>query len=43
MSSPAQKETQATVAEIGDKYKYGFVTDNEMEMAPKCLSEDTVG
>jgi len=42
MSSPAQKETQATVAEIGDKYKYGFVTDIEMEKAPKGLSEDTV-
>ncbi len=40
--SPAQKETQSTVAEIGDKYKYGFVTDIEMERAPKGLSEDTV-
>jgi Fe-S cluster assembly protein SufB len=39
MSSPA---TQKTVAEIGDKYKYGFVTDIEMERAPKGLSEDTV-
>ena len=30
------------VAEIGEKYKYGFVTDIEMERAPKGLSEDTV-
>jgi len=35
-------ETKAQVAEIGDKYKYGFVTDIEMERAPKGLSEDTV-
>jgi Fe-S cluster assembly protein SufB len=42
MSSPAQLETKAQVAEIGDKYKYGFVTDIEMDMAPKGLSEDTV-
>lgn len=26
----------------GDKYKYGFVTDIEMEKAPKGLSRDTV-
>ena len=26
----------------GEKYKYGFVTDIEMETAPKGLSEDTV-
>ena len=42
MSSAAQKETQKQVAEIGDKYKYGFVTDIEMERAPKGLTEDTV-
>ena len=42
MSSVAQTETRNTVAEIGDKYKYGFVTDIEMDMAPKGLSEDTV-
>jgi len=35
-------ETREKVAEIGDKYKYGFVTDIEMERAPKGLSEDTV-
>ena len=27
---------------LGEKYKYGFVTDIEMERAPKGLSEDTV-
>ena len=26
----------------GEKYKYGFVTDIESDMAPKGLSEDTV-
>ncbi len=35
-------ETRTQVAEIGEKYKYGFVTDIEMERAPKGLSEDTV-
>jgi Fe-S cluster assembly protein SufB len=35
-------ETKQQVAEIGEKYKYGFVTDIEMERAPKGLSEDTV-
>src|SRR6266478_8825167 len=35
-------ETRQQVAEIGEKYKYGFVTDIEMERAPKGLSEDTV-
>ena len=35
-------ETKQQVAEIGEKYKYGFVTDIEMDMAPKGLSEDTV-
>jgi Fe-S cluster assembly protein SufB len=41
MSSIAQ-ETREQVASIGDKYKYGFVTDIEMERAPKGLSDDTV-
>ena len=27
---------------LGEKYKYGFVTDIEMERAPKGCSEDTV-
>jgi len=35
-------ETKEQVAELGGKYKYGFVTDIEMERAPKGLSEDTV-
>ncbi|MBI3675511.1 MAG: Fe-S cluster assembly protein SufB [Proteobacteria bacterium] len=35
-------ETKLAVAELGEKYKYGFVTDIEMERAPKGLSEDTV-
>ncbi len=35
-------ETKQQVAEIGEKYKYGFVTDIEMDMAPRGLSEDTV-
>ena len=39
----AVKETSERVADIaGEKYKYGFVTDIEMERAPKGLSEDTV-
>ena len=45
MSSPAsdvKKETRDAVAALGEKYKYGFVTDIEMERAPKGLSEDTV-
>jgi Fe-S cluster assembly protein SufB len=40
MSSAA--ETKNTVATLGEKYKYGFVTDIETERAPKGLSEDTV-
>ena len=45
MSSAAtdtKKETRDAVAALGEKYKYGFVTDIEMERAPKGLSEDTV-
>ena len=38
----AAVETRAKVAALGEKYKYGFVTDIEMERAPKGLSEDTV-
>src|ERR1700743_671878 len=41
MSSIAT-ETRDQVAALGEKYKYGFVTDIEMERAPKGLSEDTV-
>lgn len=42
MSSAAQNQTRQTVAELGDTYKYGFVTDIETERAPKGLNEDTV-
>ena len=38
----AAPDTRKQVAEIGEKYKYGFVTDIEMERAPKGLNEDTV-
>src|SRR6201992_4452208 len=41
MSSIAT-ETREQVAALGEKYKYGFVTDIEMERAPKGLSADTV-
>ncbi len=36
------QETHDQVAEITGDYKYGFVTDVDMEMAPKGLSEDIV-
>jgi len=39
----AKAQTIERVNELtDDKYKYGFVTDVEMETAPKGLSEDTV-
>ena len=38
----AVTETKKAVAELGEKYKYGFVTDIEMERAPRGLTEDTV-
>src|SRR5580704_11337397 len=39
----AVQETTERVADIaGEKYKYGFVTDIEMERAEKGLSEVTV-
>ena len=37
----AAVETREKVSELGEKYKYGFVTDIEMERAPKGLNEDT--
>src|SRR5258706_10166315 len=40
--SQAVIDTRKQVAELGDKYKYGFVTDIEMERAPKGLNEDVV-
>jgi len=36
------QETREHVADITGDYKYGFVTDVEMDMAPKGLSEDIV-
>src|SRR5690348_713920 len=38
----AIQETRERVAILGEKYKYGFITDIEMERAPRGLSEDTV-
>ncbi len=38
----AAVETREKVAELGEKYKYGFITDIEMERAPRGLTEDTV-
>ncbi len=35
-------QTVETVRSLGEKYKYGFVTDIESETAPKGLDEDTV-
>ncbi len=40
---PAVQETIDAVAEIDvDKYKYGFSTDIEADMAPKGLNEDVI-
>ena len=33
-------ETVKTVKSVGEQYKYGFVTDIEMDFAPKGISED---
>jgi Fe-S cluster assembly protein SufB len=38
----AGTDTKDQVAALGEKYKYGFVTDIETEMAPKGLNADTV-
>ncbi len=35
-------ETVKTVKSVGEQYKYGFVTDIEMDFAPKGISEDIV-
>ncbi|HUO99767.1 MAG TPA: Fe-S cluster assembly protein SufB [Rhizomicrobium sp.] len=35
-------ETKDQVAALGEKYKYGFVTEIEMERAPKGLNHDIV-
>ena len=38
----ATTETKQHVEDMAGEYKYGFVTDVEMDMAPKGLSEDIV-
>lgn len=38
----ASQDTVKDVGEIGEKYKFGFVTDIESELAPKGLNEDIV-
>ncbi|MCK0070342.1 MULTISPECIES: Fe-S cluster assembly protein SufB [Kordiimonas] len=38
----ATVETKQQVEEMAEQYKYGFVTDVEMDMAPKGLSEEVV-
>src|SRR3974377_766115 len=38
----AVEDTRNRVAALGEKYKYGFITDIEMERAPKGLNEDIV-
>ena len=38
----AAADTREQIAALGEKYKYGFVTDIEMERAPRGLTEDTV-
>jgi len=38
----ATAETIADVEKLGDRYKYGFVTEIESETAPKGLSEDVI-
>jgi Fe-S cluster assembly protein SufB len=40
--SAAVAETNDQITALGEKYKYGFVTDIEMEKAPKGLSEETI-
>ena len=38
----AIQETREHVASLGERYKYGFITDIEMERAPRGLNEDVV-
>jgi Fe-S cluster assembly protein SufB len=38
----AIQETRERVASLGERYKYGFITDIEMERAPRGLNEDVV-
>ena len=39
---PISSETLQTVAEMDKKYEAGFVTDIEMDLAPKGLNEDII-
>ena len=39
---PATNETIDAVEKATKDYKYGFVTEIEMELAPKGLNEDIV-
>ncbi len=39
---PISSETRQTVAELDKKYEAGFVTDIEMDLAPKGLNEDII-
>ncbi len=38
----ADKETIRTVEELGEKYKYGFETEVDVDKAPKGLNEDII-
>ncbi len=38
----ADRDTVKTVEELGEKYKYGFETEVEMDKAPKGLNEDII-
>ena len=40
--SQAVLDTKKRVAELGEKYKYGFITEIEMERAAKGLNEEVV-
>jgi Fe-S cluster assembly protein SufB len=42
MTNLANTETADQVAEATDVYKYGFVTDIEVDLAPKGLSEEVI-
>ncbi len=39
---PAEASTLQTLEDLGDTYRYGFVTDVESDTAPAGLTEDTV-
>ena len=39
----ASTETIDRATELGEQYKYGFVTDIDVELAPKGLNEEVIG